>query len=211
MEITQDDIIKLILSIVLGSIIGSEREYRNKAAGFRTIVLITMGATLFTIFSKYLGAPGSPERIASNIVVGIGFIGAGVIFKDENHISGLTTAAVIWLAAALGTGIGGGYYLLCTITTVAVILILHIFKKVEDRIELLSQMRRYKIICLYENETLFRYENLFREHKLKAHRLQEIVGEGKITGLWNVHGSAENHDKFIDAILRDSSVKHFEF
>jgi len=77
----QDIIIKILLSVLVGGAIGAEREYRSKSAGFRTMTLICLGATLFTAFSQSIGGPGNPDRIASNIVTGIGFVGAGVIFK----------------------------------------------------------------------------------------------------------------------------------
>src|SRR6185436_14892195 len=107
MELQHVDFIKLLVSLAIGSVIGIERESRGKSAGFRTIILITIGSTLYTIFSQKLGLT-SPERIASNIVVGIGFLGAGVIFKGDDRVTGLTTATTIWVAAALGMGVGGG-------------------------------------------------------------------------------------------------------
>ena len=106
-----DIAIKLLLSVLVGGIVGAEREYRDKAAGFRTILLITLGATVFTIISEELaGLHNDPGRVAAGIVTGIGFLGAGVIFKRNGSIQGITTAATIWLAAALGMGIGAGEY-----------------------------------------------------------------------------------------------------
>src|SRR5688572_1921 len=104
-----DIILKLILAIAIGGIIGAEREYRNKSAGFRTMMLISMGSALFTIISMDIDNTNSPDRIASNIVTGIGFVGAGVIFKGDTGINGITTAATIWVTAALGMGVGAGY------------------------------------------------------------------------------------------------------
>src|SRR5215210_4571722 len=95
----QKDMISILMSILCGSIIGFEREYNNKSAGFRTIILICLGSTIFTIVSRH-GA-GSDDRIAANIITGIGFIGAGVIFKDKLSVLGLTTAAVIWTTAGI--------------------------------------------------------------------------------------------------------------
>src|ERR1700744_1708962 len=111
MELPQQIIWKLVLAVVIGGALGAEREYRSKSAGFRTMTLICLGATLFTIVSELIGAKGAPERIAPNVVVGIGFVGAGVIFKGDSHskASGVTTAAMIWVTAALGMGIGAGY------------------------------------------------------------------------------------------------------
>ena len=79
MEILSEDVIKILLSVLCGGIMGFEREYQNKSAGFRTIILISLGATIFTIVSQRIG--GSDDRIAANIITGIGFIGAGVILK----------------------------------------------------------------------------------------------------------------------------------
>ncbi len=110
MELTQQIIWKLVLAVIVGGAIGAEREYRSKSAGFRTLTLICLGATIFTILSQFIGGAGNPDRIASNIVTGIGFVGAGVIFKETLHskVNGITTAAMIWVTAALGMGIGAG-------------------------------------------------------------------------------------------------------
>src|SRR5262245_32461881 len=106
MQLTETELLKLFISLIVGGVIGAEREYRSKSAGFRTIILITLGSTLFTIFSIQIGSATSADRIASNIVTGIGFLGAGVIFREGSRVSGITTATTIWIAAALGMGIG---------------------------------------------------------------------------------------------------------
>src|SRR5512146_419929 len=125
MLITYEDLIKIGLAILVGGLIGAEREDRDKAAGFRTIILITLGSTLFTIFSVKLAGPGNdPMRVAANILTGIGFIGAGAILRGERGVVGLTTAATIWLSAALGLGIGGGEYILSLVTTALILAVL---------------------------------------------------------------------------------------
>ena len=103
---------KLVLVFLTGGLIGIERELKSKSAGFRTIMLICMGSFLFTSFSQLI-SPSTPDRIASNIVTGIGFLGAGVIFRDNNRVNGLTTAASIWVTAALGMGISDGTLPVC--------------------------------------------------------------------------------------------------
>ena len=160
MELTQTDLIKILLALVIGSIIGAEREFRNKSAGFRTLILITLGSTLFTILSYHIGAGTAPERIASNIVVGIGFLGAGVIFKNENRVNGLTTASAIWLAAALGMCIGSGYYIMCILVTALALFILYGFSLVEKYIDRAHKSATYRIVCHFQQETLKRYETL---------------------------------------------------
>ena len=107
----------MLVAILIGGLIGAEREFHDKAAGFRTITFICLGSTLFTILSLELGGVRDPVRIAASIVTGIGFIGAGVILRDGGRIVGLTTASTIWIAAALGMGIGSGYFLLAGIAT----------------------------------------------------------------------------------------------
>jgi len=113
--------IRLVLAFILGSIFGLEREKRHKPAGLRTHTLVCLGAALFTIAGTYgfpLTDPQSavknydPARVAAQIVSGVGFIGGGIIFKEHDHIRGITTAASIWLTAGLGMGIGAGLYLL---------------------------------------------------------------------------------------------------
>ena len=97
MDFIPIEIRQILLAAVLGAFIGAEREYRNKSAGFRTVILITVGSAIITILSIHIGG-NNPDRIAANIVQGIGFLGAGAIFRDENRVSGLTTAATIWAA-----------------------------------------------------------------------------------------------------------------
>src|ERR1700744_2983446 len=114
-----DDLIKVGLAIGCGGLLGIERQYKNKTAGFRTIILICLGSTIYTIVAQRMGAGSN-----INIVTGIGFIGAGVIFKDNISVNGLTTAAVIWVSAAIGMAIGSGNYTLALISTVLTLLIL---------------------------------------------------------------------------------------
>jgi putative Mg2+ transporter-C (MgtC) family protein len=103
---------RLCLSAFLGGLLGLEREWRNKSAGLRTNILIAMGSTLFTIMSVDLsrGSGGDPTRIAAQIVTGIGFLGAGAIMRTGLDVQGLTTAAMIWVNAAVGVAVGAGEY-----------------------------------------------------------------------------------------------------
>jgi putative Mg2+ transporter-C (MgtC) family protein len=124
-------LIKLGLAVLVGGVIGLEREYQYKAAGFRTIILITFGSTLYALFSVSIaGNTDSTTRIASNIVTGIGFLGAGTILRDGGRIGGLTTAATIWLAAALGMGIAAGEMEDVLIATGVALIVLLIFPRV---------------------------------------------------------------------------------
>ena len=121
MTIIPDDLLKLVLALLVGGLIGIERELHHKTAGFRTIILICTGATLFTMFSLKIDGTG---RVAANIVSGVGFIGAGVILHDATRITGLTTASTVWLSAALGMGIGSGEYVLMVTAAMLVLVVL---------------------------------------------------------------------------------------
>ena len=117
---------RLLLASVLGALIGLEREMKGKEAGLRTMILICVAAALFTEMSIELGqAEGADEtRIASNIVTGIGFLGAGAIIRHGGRVKGLTTAATIWVVAAVGMATGAGEYVRAVGTTILVLLIL---------------------------------------------------------------------------------------
>ena len=124
MEMFYENLIKILLAVVVGGVIGAEREYQDKAAGFRTIILITLGSALFTIFSVTMDPGFTRSRVAANIVTGIGFLGAGAIVREGGKIGGLTTAATIWLSAALGMGIGAGDVYISLTATVITLLVL---------------------------------------------------------------------------------------
>jgi putative Mg2+ transporter-C (MgtC) family protein len=120
----------LATAIVLGAAVGLERELRGKAAGLRTNVLICVGSTLFTWLSIEIAGPyGDPGRIAAQIVTGVGFIGAGTILHARGHISGLTSAATIWLVAAIGVAVGAGAVLEAAGATFFVLVVLGLLRR----------------------------------------------------------------------------------
>ncbi len=119
------DIPRILLAVVLGSIIGLERELSGKPAGLRTNILICLGAAVFTIISKQMAeAGGSVTRIAAQIVTGVGFLGAGAIIQDRGGVHGLTTAATIWLVASIGMACGAGFYSLAVISAIIAVVVL---------------------------------------------------------------------------------------
>ncbi len=126
-------LMRLVLALVLGALIGLERESVEKPAGLRTHTLVTLGAALFTLISKegFFGSGADPARIASNIVVGIGFLGAGTIWRSGVTVTGLTTAATLWTSAAIGTAVGAGFYLGAVSATALVVVVLIPFKALE--------------------------------------------------------------------------------
>ena len=208
--ITQVEINKFLLATLLCGLIGVEREVRNKQAGLKTMIMIGLGATLFTILSVQIGL-SSQDRIASNIVTGIGFLGAGVIFKEDNRVNGLTTACVIWIVAAIGMAIGAGYYEQAIGVTIVVLAALLIFPYVESFVERRFTKRTYRIVKKYENESLDTYEDYIRTSKLKLHRGKQELSNGIISGTWIAIGSPKNHKSFVDRMLQDQKIIAFDF
>jgi putative Mg2+ transporter-C (MgtC) family protein len=201
---------RLLMVIIVSGVIGAEREYRSKSAGFRTMILIGLGSFLFTTFSIYI-TDNSPDRIASNIVTGIGFLGAGVIFQSENRINGITTAATIWAVAALGMGIGAGQYLLVLICTAIVLSALFILTKLEHWIDDINQSKTYKIVSHYRPDLMQKYEQIFRDCKLRYKTIKKTKQGENITGSWLVNGRDKYHKKMVEVILHDPDVEEFEF
>ena len=119
-----DLVSKVALAAFLGGLIGLEREIHKKPGGLRTHALVCMGATLFTVVSFAFTEPTVDSRIAASIVTGIGFLAAGMIIKNGNNIKGYTTAAELWVLAAIGIAVGVGFYLVAGVTTLLVLLIL---------------------------------------------------------------------------------------
>ena len=188
-----------------------EREIRSKSAGFRTIILICLGATLFTIFSQILGYPGNMDRVASNIVTGIGFLGAGVIFRSSTRVNGITTAAAIWLSAALGMGVGCGYYTASIAGCLLVMAVLAIFSFMDRFLDRINQVREYKITYPYEESQEHKYEDIINEFKLTIRSREHEKKGNIITSEWTVTGSEKEHHLLIERILHDTDVTEFSY
>jgi putative Mg2+ transporter-C (MgtC) family protein len=117
-------VLRLLLAAGLGALIGWQREKAHRPAGLRTHTLIAIGAALFTIASIYGFIGGTPTQVAAGVVTGVGFIGAGAILHHTRTVEGLTTAASVWVVAAIGLAVGTGMYLFAIISTIIVFLVL---------------------------------------------------------------------------------------
>ena len=123
--------IRLVVAMILGGIVGLEREYRAKDAGFRTHFLVAIGSALFTLISMYGFADGVKDtsRVAAQVVSGIGFLGAGIIVFQRNVIRGLTTAAGLWVTAAIGMACGGGQFYMAVLVTLLILIGLEVLNR----------------------------------------------------------------------------------
>jgi putative Mg2+ transporter-C (MgtC) family protein len=130
---------RVFLAFVLGGLVGFERERTQRPAGLRTHMLVAAGAACFTVASIYgfqgLGANSDPARLAAQIITGIGFLGAGAIFRTGDTVKGITTASSIWITAAIGILIGAGMIYLAIFTTVMTWFVLFVLKSIEMRLE----------------------------------------------------------------------------
>lgn len=140
------DLLKMVLSLIAGIVLGLERELKDKAAGLKTISIICLGATLFTILSMRLGGKDHATQIAAYVVSGVGFLGAGAIFKDGFNIHGLTTAGIIWLTAAVGMSIGFGEYWLAGIFLAASFVAMQIIPRITDWVTPKRDMRQVIVV-----------------------------------------------------------------
>jgi putative Mg2+ transporter-C (MgtC) family protein len=208
--LTDDNIVKLLMALLIGAIVGTEREYRSKAAGFRTVILVTLGSCLFTILSFQLGTDGNQGRIAANVVTGIGFLGAGAIYRDKISIRGLTTATTIWISAALGMAIGCGEYKLTFVVTGIVMLILLSFNWFQKIIDTVNQEKNYKITL--ENNPVYveQVEKLFATHGISCTRIKQIRNGNELVIIYSAAGKEKKHDIFTNALYLETNIKGFE-
>jgi len=210
MAILPEDIIKLLIAILVGGLIGAEREFRDKAAGFRTIIFICVGATLFTMYSLKIGGVEDPVRIAASIVSGVGFLGAGAIMRGEGRVIGLTTAATIWLSAALGMGIGGGYYFLSCAAGFIILIVLWFFPTLEGWIDDIRETKVYQITCSIDRAKFAQLEETFRQCNLRVEGQKHKRGD-EMFCTWVASGSPKNHARLAELLFDDAAVKEFRF
>lgn len=161
--------ISISAAAVVGGLIGIEREYRDKTAGFRTMILIAVGSALFTILSDVMGGPDNEStRIASSVLTGVGFLGAGVIIKDGTMVRGLTTAASIWLVASLGMAAGIQQYSLVFAITGLVLFVLWILPPFERWIDSLHEFVEFHITIKNTDKAEEKIIDLFAEGDVKV-------------------------------------------
>ncbi|MFM6975298.1 MAG: MgtC/SapB family protein [Sphingobacteriaceae bacterium] len=195
--IASDDLLRIGISVACGALLGFEREYRNKSAGFRTLILITLGSTVFTMISERMG----DDRVIANIITGIGFIGAGVIFKDNYSVTGLTTAAVIWMAAAIGMVVGLSDYNLSISLALIVVFILSVFHGLENLLDWVHH--RKSLVIMFKDdsiESLVEVETYLKNAKLSLTRLEVVKKQDKLMVTLLIFGR-KNRIRALDSYL----------
>ncbi len=163
---------KLVLSMLLGAVVGYERKRKGQSAGVRTFSLIAMGATLAMILSiyvpqEYMGLKnGDPGRIAAQVITGIGFLGAGAIIQMKGSVRGLTTAAGIWMVAIIGMAVGVGMYVLSCIASILILFILVQLERIEHRVSRGSESRIIRIRTAVILKDIADYKSVLLRHNI---------------------------------------------
>jgi putative Mg2+ transporter-C (MgtC) family protein len=203
---------KLIISIVIGVIIGGEREYRNKSAGLRTIILICMGSTIFTILSAKIGDASGASRVAANIVTGIGFLGAGAIMREGLTVSGLTTASTIWVAAALGMAVGDGEYALALYCMVLTFIVLSTFGFLQQGMfKLLNKTIELHLTFRSSENRIETVEEKMRDLKLKYYRRKEFRKDDEALYQYDIVGKEHQLSDLVSFLNESAFVKSFDY
>lgn len=197
--------LKLLLAVGLGGLVGLERESNQKPAGFRTNILICVGAAMMMILSGLLlqgkeGSGGDLTRIAAGVIMGLGFMGAGTIIKFQGIVVGLTTAATLWAVGGLGIIIGAGYYLPAIIFTAIIILTLILFRQIEAQY-LKKLIYRYHLKTKYSKDVLINIKKLALHEGIKFRQLT-LKKEGDFSVIdFSFPSTEEKEQKFNQGLL----------
>lgn len=205
----QDSLQSVGVAALCGSLIGFEREFRNKAAGFRTVVLICIGSAVFTILSRI--GYGSDDRIAANIITGIGFIGAGVIFKGKVSVQGLTTAAVIWTTAGIGMAAGKGFYAFCFCLTLITLMVLIILSRVEQVLGFVQLTTLFITFRNNDPEQLKEIEALMDQKKMRIKKRIIHKKDQKLLATYDLRGDRKHILAFSRELLQKDHVLEFSY
>lgn len=207
---------RLILAGLLGGLIGLERELKSKPAGLRTTLLICIGAAVFTHLSLYLAELGGeggfrsdPARLAAQIIPGIGFIGAGAILHARGRVTGVTTAATLWVVTAIGIAVGAGAYTEAIGTTLMVLLTLVLLQRVERMVGARRSHRRYTAAVQPDDDAFERLMERLRHGRLVV-KVEKIEKSGEhLEVTFRVSGPAADHDELLKHMIRDDAVRQF--
>lgn len=192
------------LAVLLGGAIGLERERRGKAAGLRTNILICVGAALFTRLS--IGIGGDPGRIAAQIVTGVGFLGAGTILHAKGRVTGLTSAATIWLVAAIGVAVGAGRVYEAAGATLLVLVVLALLVHFEKYVRSLGTVSRVSMEVDADPERVTEIEGIVRRAGLEILEIHSEMSGNKRLVTLDMAGPSHLHDQVKLQLLRKSGA-----
>lgn len=186
----------LVMAVVLGGAVGLEREIKRKPAGLRTNILICLGATLFTQLSiAVAGDSGDPGRIAAQIVTGVGFLGAGTILHTRGQVAGLTSAATIWLVAAIGVALGAGAVFEATGATLLVVLVLAVLGWLEQYVKRFGGVSRVVVEVDRHPDRVAEIQRIVQEAGLEILELRTQERDQRLVVEVVMRGARARHDR----------------
>jgi putative Mg2+ transporter-C (MgtC) family protein len=211
METYFEDVERLALSAFLGALVGLERELKGKEAGLRTIMLVSLGSALFTIVSyrmsyQLTGRLEDYTRIASYIVSGIGFLCAGLIFKSDNGVQGLTTATSVWAVTAIGMAAGCGLYIIALAATALCITILLFINVFERYLEKIKLNRTYYLKTRERITEAILLQDYFSDSHLVLLKTEAMRDNDLNVFRINVRGSKSRHDVLVNRLLINTDI-----
>jgi len=202
-------LLKLALSGGLGAVVGLERQLRHRPAGLRTGMFICMGACLFTIMSGAIAVAwgdSAPTRIAANLVQGIGFLGAGAIIRERGNVVGLTTAAVIFVMAAVGMAVGGGFYSISVVTTLLVLLVLLAVGWVEEAFGLKTRVLTFRISARDLQSATKRLHECLDQMKVHMQRFQVLHAGDRFNIEFEAEVSSAQQHRIVNALSDEDEL-----
>ena len=201
-------LVQLVLAVILGGAVGLERELKGKPAGLRTNILICLGATLFTVLSYRIGSGvGEPGRAAAQVLTGVGFIGAGTILHMRGAVTGLTSAATIWVVAAIGMAVGARGYIEALGATLVVMVVLAGLGPVEHFVAQQATHGHLIIHCRPEASALDELEALVRRTGLEIDRTQSRMENVDFVVEFDLRGPKRLHDQLLIAVVHQPGVR----
>ena len=201
-------LLQLVLAVILGGAIGLERELKGKPAGLRTNILISIGATLFTVLSMRMAAErGDPGRVAAQILAGVGFIGAGTILHTRGAVTGLTSAATIWVVAAIGMALGTGAYVEAVGSTVLVIVVLTGLASLERVVAARSSVTRLLVHVRPGVEAVEGIEDLVKRTGLELERIEARQENVDLVVELELREPKRLHDQLLIGLMHHPGVR----
>jgi len=208
-DLLSKTILRLLLAAALGGIIGLERELKQRPAGLRTNMFICFGAAMFTILSAEIAPPGDSARIAAQIIPGIGFIGAGSILHSKGGVTGLTTAATLFVVASIGMATGAGFYLPAVFATILILLALQFLGWVERRLGFKPVLMYYSIVTDKPiNEISAEIKEAMEACQLHTEGMHVSRVKDRIT--FSVDGTRRLHSALMNRLRQYDDLRNFE-
>ncbi|MCU1284827.1 MAG: MgtC/SapB transporter [Acidobacteriales bacterium] len=206
-----DTVLKLLIAAILGGIIGLERELKHKPAGLRTNMFICFGSAMYTLLSfRYSQGTLDHNRIAAQIIPGIGFIGAGAILHSGGSVSGITTAATLFVVASIGMAVGGGEYLSATFATVVILLALNVLGWVEARFNFKSVLMSYEVGSKDPEGMLAEVNRILEEQRLIMQTVKMGQGNGGHRVQFTVEAKHRDHVALTEKLRKCTGIERVD-